>query len=176
MALTKEKKQKVVKDLEEKIEKQKSMVFADFTGVKVKDLSELRKEMKNKDCEFKVAKKTLLKVAFDNKKIGVPQGLEGEIAIGFGYKDPFVPFKILNDFSRKKEVLKILGAMMMSPSGSMDFFESEKAIAIAELPTKDELTAKMVWSLKSPLSGLVNVLQGNLRGLALVLSQIKVTK
>ncbi len=176
MALTKEKKQKVVKDLEEKIEKQKSMVFADFSGVKVKDLSELRKEMRNKDCEFKAAKKTLLKVAFDNKKIEVPQGLEGEIAVGFGYKDPFAPFKILNDFSKRNEVLKILGAMVMSPSGSMDFFESEKVITIAELPTKDELIAKMIWSLKSPLSGFVNVLQGNLRGLVLVLSQINPVK
>jgi len=59
MALTKEQKQKIISELKEKISRQKAIVFADFTGIGVKELSRLRKEMKEKECEFKVAKKTL---------------------------------------------------------------------------------------------------------------------
>ena len=69
MALTKTQKQEILSDLKEKVEKQKAIVFAAITGLKVKDLSNLRKLMRSKDCELKVAKKTLISKVFQSKKI-----------------------------------------------------------------------------------------------------------
>lgn len=169
MALTKAQKQKIVSDLKEKIDRQKSIVFADFTGLKVKDLSALRRKMKAADGELKIAKKTLISLALKEKKFAVDlKKLQGEIALGFGYKDEISPFKIIYDFAKEKEGLKILGGLI-----AKDFYEKEKAIELAQLPTRDELLARLVGSISSPLSGLINVLQGNLKGLIYALSAIK---
>ncbi len=169
MALTKTQKQRILEGLREKFEKQKSTIFADFTGLKVKDLTALRKKMKEKGCELKVAKKTLISLALKEKEIKIdPKTLEGEIALGFSYKDEISPFKILYDFSKEHENLKILGGLV-----DKEFYEKERAIALAQLPTYQELLARFIGSIRAPILGMVNVLKGNLRSLVLVLSAIK---
>ncbi|PIS17220.1 MAG: 50S ribosomal protein L10 [Candidatus Nealsonbacteria bacterium CG09_land_8_20_14_0_10_42_14] len=169
MALTKTQKQKIVDDLKEKVDKQKSIVLASIVGVKVKGLTRLRKEMKKQDCELKVAKKTLISLAFKGKKIDIDtKKLEGEVALSFGYRDEILPFKILYDFSKEDENLKILGGLI-----GQELLTREKAIELAQLSTREELLARLVGSIFSPISGLVNVLQGNIKGLMYALSAIK---
>lgn len=167
MALTKIQKEKIIAELKDKIARQKAMVFATIAGVKVKDLSNLRKEMKSKGCELKVAKKTLISLVLKGNDIEMdPKKLKGEVAIGFGYLDQVQPFKIMYDFSKGNENLKILDGLM---DGA--FLTQEKALALAVLPTKDQLLSRLVGSLAAPMSGMVSVLQGNLRNLVYVLSQ-----
>jgi large subunit ribosomal protein L10 len=159
MALTKTQKQKILSDLKEKVEKQKSIVFAAITGLKVKDLSALRKQMRSKDCELKVAKKTLILKALQGKKIEFDvKKLEGEVALGFGYKDEVLPFKTIHDFAKDHENLKILGGLL-----GAEVLEKNKAIELGQLPTRDELLVRLM----------ANVLRGNLRNLVYALSQIK---
>lgn len=161
MALTKAQKQKIIEGLREKIEKQKAIAIIDIGGIKVKDLSRLRKLMMEKDCELKVAKKTLMKIAFKEKGIEVDvKRLEGEVALGFGYKDGISPFKIVYEFSKTAENLKILGGIVEGK-----IINKEKAIVFATLPTREELLAKLVGSISAPVSGLVNVLQAPLEAL-----------
>ena len=169
MAQSKAQKQKVLEELAEKIEKQKSMVFFDFTGLKVKDLSALRKKMKAQGSEVKVAKKTLLKLAF--KKAGSPsivEELKGEVALAFGFEDEIAPAKLCYQFSKENPNLKILGG----------FFEgkirgAEDIVALAQLPSREELLAKLVSSMSAPVSNFVYALQYNLKGLIYSLSLIK---
>ena len=159
MALTKAKKQDIINDLKQKVEKQKAIVFAAITGLKVKDLSALRKQMRGKDCELKVAKKTLVAKVFQGKKINFDaKKLEGEVALGFGYKDEIQPFKTLYDFAKDHENLKILGGIM-----GAEILEKGRAIEFGQMPTRDELLVRLM----------VNVLRGNLRNLVYALSQIK---
>lgn len=159
MALTKDKKQKILTDLKEKVEKQKAIVFTAITGLKVKDLSALRKLMKSKDCELKVAKKTLISKVFQGKKINFDaKTLGGEVALGFGYKDEVLPFKTLHDFAKDHENLKILGGIL-----GIEILDKSKAIELGQMPTREELLVRLM----------VNVLKGNLRNLAYALSQIK---
>jgi len=139
MAQTKEQKQKIIDELTEKIEKQKSLVFFDFTGLKVKELSQLRKEMKSKGSEIKVAKKTLLRIAlqkagleFDIKK------LKGEVALALGFKDEISPAKLCREFSLKNQNLKILGGFFEGKSMNTD-----EVIALAQIPSKNELLTKL---------------------------------
>lgn len=171
VAKTKEQKQKILKELKEKIEKQKSMVFVDFSGLEVKAITELRKEMREKNCEFKVTKKTFIEIALKDFKEDIAKkvrGLQGEIAIGFGYQDEIMPFKILGDFSKKHENLKLLAGLM-----GKEFLEEEKTIAISELPTREEILSRIVGSIKAPISNFVYALQGNIKGLLQVLTQVK---
>jgi len=168
MALTKTQKQTILTSLKEKITKQKAIVFAVITGLKVKDLTELRRQMKKNDCELKVAKKTLIASALKDNGLSVDvKKLEGEIALGFGYKDEIIPFKTIYDFSKTNEHLKILGGII-----NKEILEPERAIAFGQLPAKEELLAKMVGSLAAPMTGLMNVLQGNIKGLVVALSAI----
>lgn len=169
MALTKNQKQKILGDLKEKIGRQKAIVFANISGLKVQGLTRLRKEMKKNNCELKVAKKTLISLAFRENKIEVDlKKLEGEIALGFGYKDVVSPFKTFYDFSKEQEKVEILGGLI-----EKEYLEKERAMELAKLPTRGELLAKLVGSLSAPLSGFINVLQGNIKGLIYILKQVK---
>ena len=169
MALTKDQKQKILDNLKEKIDKQKSVVFTAITGLKVKDLSILRKEMKKKNCEIKVAKKTLISSAFKAKNIDIDaKNLSGEIALGFGFQDEILPFKTLYEFSKDNKNLKILGGLM-----GKEIISKENAVELGRLPSKQELLQRLLGSLKLPLSGMLNVLQGNIKGLIYILKQVK---
>jgi len=172
MALTREQKQKIIEDLKEKIAKQKAMILVDFTGLKVKDLSNLRKKLKAADNELKIAKKTLLELSLKRASLEIEmKKLKGEIALVFGYKEEVSPAKIVYQFSQENPNLKILGGFLENK-----FREAEEIIALAKLPTREELLTKLVDSISAPISNLMNVLQGNLRDLIYILSQIKVAQ
>jgi len=169
MPLIKEQKQKIIDDLREKIAKQKAMIFVDFSGLKVKDLFNLRKKLKAAGNELKVAKKTLMDIVFKKGKLEVePRKLPGEIALVFGYKDEISPAKIIWQFSQENPNLKILGGFFENK-----FLETEKVIELAKLPTREELLAKLVRSISSPMSNFVRILEANIKGLIYVLAKAK---
>jgi len=158
MPQTKEQKKKVVEELKEKIAKQKIIIFADFSKLKVKELSSLRKKLKKSDGELKVAKKTLSKIAFGEKGLEIDmKKLQGEIALIFGYKEAIPPAKTVYQFSLENPNLKILGGCFENK-----FVAAEKIIELAQLPTKEELLARVVGSISAPISNFVNVLQAPL--------------
>ena len=112
MPKTKEQKKKIIDKLKEKFEKQKIVLFVDFKGLKVKDLNEFKKKLKESYGEMMVAKKTLLNLASKEKKIPFDvKKLEGQIAVIFGLKDQILPAKIAYQFSKLNEKLKILGGI-----------------------------------------------------------------
>jgi len=169
MPISKAKKEEIVKELGEKLGRQKAVVFADFTGLKVKDLGTLKTSLRKQNAEFKVAKKTLMKVAFKEKGIDTdPKNLAGEIALVMGYGDEVAPAKLVYEFSKTNQNIKILGGLLENKMLSI-----EQVMSLAKLPSKLELYAKLVGTLSSPSRNFVGVLQGNIRGLVTVLSKIK---
>lgn len=168
MALTKQQKQNITEDLKEKIDRQKSIVFVDLKGLKVKDLFGLRKEIKTAGGQLKVAKKTLIKLVLGKAGLKLQEELEGEIALVFAFEDSFSPLKKAYQLSKSNKNLKILAGFF-----DKKYIEKEEIIVLAQLPGREELLGRLVGSISSPISGFVNVLQGNLRNLVYVLSQIK---
>ena len=169
MPLTREQKQNIINDLETKIEKQKSMVFMDFTGVKVKELAKLREKLKEQDSELRVAKKSLMEIALKNKHIDLDtKKLKGEVAMVMGYKDEVVPSKMVYQFSKENQKVKILGGFLENK-----FYEVAEIIRLAELPSKEQLLSMLVGTISAPATNFVGVLQGNLRKLVFALSAIK---
>ncbi len=165
---TKDQKKKLVKDLAEKVKSSKSVVFADFKGVKVKDLTELKKELRKEGVDFKVSKKTLINIAFKEAGIDVDtRKMEGQVAVSISSRDEVAPAKIIEKFSKKNENLKILGGILENKLLGID-----QVKALAKLPSKEELLGILVGTIKAPISGFVNVCAGNIRGLVQALKAI----
>ena len=170
MAKTKEQKQEILENLNEKLSKAKMAILTEYKGLKVSEIAELRNEAHESGVNFNVAKINLLKMALEKNKLSIGDvTLEGKpIAIGYGYEDEVTPAKILYNFSKGHENLKILGGILDG-----EFIDAENIKTLALLPGREELYAKVVGSLAAPISGFVNVLAGNLRGLVSVLNQYK---
>ncbi len=167
---TKQQKQQLVKEIRERLAKMKAAVFADYTGLSVAKLTALRRKLLAQSSELKVAKKTLIDLSF--KQGGIAnvdtKNMSGQVMVAFGYEDEVAPAKILNDFSRQNEQLEILGGILENK-----FIDKLGVLSLAKLPSRQELFGKLVGTIAAPMSGLLNVLQGNLRGLVRVLFQIK---
>jgi len=173
MPKTKEQKKQIIEDLTDKFKTFKSLVFTDYKGMTVKDASDLKRLCKKQGVEYIVAKKTLIARALENaslKDINV-KDLQGNIALVIGFEDEVAPAKITADFAKNHESLKMLGGIMENKF--IDFAQVE---ALSKIPSKAELLAKLVGSINAPVSGFVNVLAGNLRGLVGVLNAIKESK
>lgn len=167
--LTREQKERIIEDLTDRIKRQKVLVFTDFRGLKVGETRDLRKKLREAGMEYKVAKKTLIKLALEKaKKVVDILQFKSSVALVFGYNDPILPAKIISGFSKEHNKLKILGGLMDDKS-----LTTEEIKELAKIPSREELLAKLVWSIKSPVSGFVNVLRGNLRNLIGVLTAIK---
>ncbi len=170
--LTRNQKISIVKDLIEKLAKQKITLFADFRGVSVKSLHALRRLLKKEQAELKIAKKTLLDRAFTESEIPVKtKELEGQVSLTFGYGDPIAPAKTLLKFSRDQETFKVLGGILEGR-----FLNAAQVIALAKLPGREVLLSRLVGVLQAPLRGLANALQGNIKNLMVVLTKIKEQK
>ena len=167
--LTKKQKEQVIEDLTDRIKRQKVLVFTDFSGLKVSETRDLRKKLREAGMEYKVAKKTLIKLALEKaKKVADIMQFKSSVALVFGYNDPIMPAKIISGFSKEHNKLKVLGGLMEDKVLTV-----EEIKELAKIPSREELLAKLVWSIKSPVSGLVNVLSGNIRNLIGILTALQ---
>lgn len=166
MAKTRSIKESSVSRVTDKLKQGKGIVFADFTGLFVKEMQELRAELRKAGIYYEVVKKTLLKKGLSDAglaDISIDK-LKGSVSVAVSEEDEIVPAKTLVEFAKKHDKLQVLGGVMESK-----FIDDVKVKSLAQLPSKSELLGKLVGSINAPLSGLVGVLQGNLRGLVQVL-------
>jgi large subunit ribosomal protein L10 len=168
MAQTKEQKEAIVKDLADKLKVSKAVVFSDYKGLKVKDMTVLRRELRAEGVDLKVLKKTLINIALKDAGIEMDvKALEGQVAVAVSKNDEVAAAKIIAKMAKANENLKIVGGIL----GTKELTVKE-IDALAKLPSKDQLLAKLVGTLNAPVSGFVNVLAGNMRGLVTVLKAV----
>ena len=157
MALTKEQKTKQIDSIKAKVADQKSMVFVDFSKVPSKEMFSLRKTLKENGCNLKIAKKTLVRVAFGQSNISfwnkIKSSIPGQLALVFGIEDELAPARISNNFAKTQENLKILGGIF-----EKRFIDREKVLVLANIPPRNELLGRLVGSIYSPVSSFVRVL------------------
>lgn len=172
MAKTKEKKEEILKDLDQKIERMKSAVLVDYKGLKVSDIEDLRNNLRKQNINFNVSKNSLTKIALSKKGIEFDEGIfEKPVAIAFGYDDEVAPAREIALFAKTNEAVEILGGIL-----EKKFIDEGIVKNLAALPTKEQLLGKLVGVLNAPLSGTVNVLAGNIRGIINCLSELKNSK
>ncbi|RCW40303.1 MULTISPECIES: 50S ribosomal protein L10 [unclassified Halanaerobium] len=165
-------KEAVVKELADKFTHSKSMVITDYLGLNVAEMTELRKQLREAGVDYKVVKNTLASIAADDVEMDeMNEFFSGPTAIAFGMDDPVSPAKILVDFAEDHEVLEIKAGILNG-----EIIDIDKVKSLAKIPSREQLLAQAFAGMKAPLTGLVNVLQGNIRGLVQVLGQIKEQK
>ncbi|MFH0828982.1 MAG: 50S ribosomal protein L10 [Candidatus Kerfeldbacteria bacterium] len=166
MAKSREKKQSEVSALSEKFGRMKVAVFSTTAGLKVKDANQLRTILRNEGIDHVVAKKTLIKRAIEQASltnIDVSPFTQS-MAITFGYNDEVTPAKLLAVFAKTHESLTFLGGIM-----ERSLLSADQVKALALLPSRNDLFARIACSVAAPLSGFVRVISGNITGLVRVL-------
>lgn len=171
MPKTKQQKEIILRDLDTKLAQSKAVVFASFNNLTVRDTEELRGQLLEEQGEFLAIKKTLLGRALNNIQLTEQPNVrefDGQVAIVFAYGDQVLPAKLLQKFQKTHEdKIAFLGGILDG-----QFLSAADVQSLANLPSKLELQARLVGALNAPVSGFVNVLAGNLRGLVTVLQAV----
>ncbi len=173
MAITRQQKEEIVKELVTNFDNAPSVVFVDYAGLSVADFDELRAKLRETGASIVIAKNTLIKLALEKskrKELKMEQ-MTGQMAAVFAGKDEIAPAKVVYEFAKEQKRPEInLGIL------DMDILKKEKVVELAKLPTKPEMLGRLVGTINAPVSGFVNVLAGNLRGLVNVINSIKDAK
>ena len=147
MPITRQEKEDILVELKDKFSRAQSVAFGQYAGISMEKMTQMRKKMRESNVEFKVAKKTLLKLAAKEQGVDLPDDImEGTVGAVFSYNDPVSGPKIFKSFIKEVEVLKLLGGMM---DGAV--LSTSQMKSLADLPSKDELLAKFMMMMKAPL-------------------------
>lgn len=164
---TKKQKQEIMEDVTERLRTSKSVVFAEYAGLSVKESMELQREMRKIGGSLKVTKKTLLSIALKSAGIEVnARDLSGQIVTAFS-PDEVSAAKTFVEFSKKHPALVIAAGALGSKQLTL-----EEVTALSKLPSLLELRAKLAGTLQAPIAGFVRTLSGNVSGLVRVLGRI----
>ncbi len=144
------------------IQTAQSMVLADFSGLTVLQMTEFRRTCRAKSVDCRVVKNRLARIAADKADLAILKDhLNGPIAIMFGRESQIDPAKITVDFAKNNEAMEIKGGFLDG-----EYLDKSQIIALSKVPSKDELIAKMMGSINSPLRGLAVVMNGVVGALA----------
>ena len=170
--LTRPQKEELVKKLTDQVKAGKVMVFSDYAGTSVAKMKELRDELRKNGSTYKVSKKKLIELAFKNAGIEVDvKTMEGQLGVAIGEADEVSAAKVLATFAKKNSNFKVLRGVLENK-----VISAEEVMALAKLPSREELLAKFVGTINAPVSGFVNVLAGNIRNFVGVLKAIGESK
>jgi large subunit ribosomal protein L10 len=148
--------------LTDRFERAQMTILADYRGLSVSQLQDLRARLRPADSEFRVAKNTLVRIAAERAGVeGLETYLEGPTAVMFAFGDVVAPAKALSDFARTSRILQVKAGLMNGQVVSAEDVE-----AIATLPPREELVGKLVSMLASPMARVVGVLSGPSRSVA----------
>ncbi len=172
MAVIRPEKAAKVAELKELLVNSKCSILVDFCGLTVAQDTELRRKMREAGVHYNVVKNTLLRIAAQEAGIeGLEPSLEKNTAIAVAPEDPVAVAKIICEFAKANKELKIKVGVL---DGKVISVEDIKALAA--LPPKEVLIAKMLGSMNSPITGFVNVLQGTIRNVVYALEAVRKQK
>jgi len=171
MAITKEKKHEIVKELKEELKKARLIIFVNFHGLSVSSSRDLRKILRGLNTGYVVAKKSLIRKALEEFGFaGQMPELGGEMAMAFSEEESIEPIKALNVFS-KKNGIKLAGGIFENK-----YIDNKTVIMLANIPPREVLLAQFVNVINSPVQGLVVALNDVSGKFVRILNQIKNVK
>lgn len=165
MAVSRRKKEELVAEYTDRLSRSTAIILTDYRGLRTAEMNRLRNQLREVGTGYHVTKNRLVRLAL--KESGLPslEGLlEGPTAIGFCYQEVPLAAKALMDFASEFETFSIKGGLLDGK-----FIDAGRIEALATLPPREVLLAQALAGMRAPISGLVGVLSGTLRGLLNVL-------
>lgn len=148
---TKAFKDEKIEKIKEKVDKAQVAILTNYQGLTVEEITKLRRSIQKGGGDYMVTKNTLTKIAIKDTPYEVlSESLKGPSAIAFGFEDPVSPAKALSQFIKEAKKGEIVAAVL---EGKL--LSAQEAKALANLPTKEELYAKMLGCVNSPATGIV---------------------
>ena len=148
-------KTKAIEEAKEVLQSYNDYIFADYRGLTVEQLSQLRKQLREKECEFKVVKNNFARVAFEEMEItSVSDYLAGPTAIALVKQDANEAAKVLFDFAKDAPALQVKGALV-----EKEVYDKDKIEAFSKLPGKIQLIAMIASTINAPVQKLAATLQ-----------------
>ncbi len=155
MSANLEAKKIVVEEIKEKLGKAQSAVVVDYLGLTVEEATELRNRMRDADVEYKIYKNNLMGIAVEGTQFeGLKEVLKGPSAFAFGYEDAVAPARVLNGFIKEYKKMEFKAGVVEG-----EVYDQAGIQAIASLPGREELIAKLLGSLQSPISSFARTVQ-----------------
>ena len=163
------KKQAIVAELKDQLTSAKGVVLTSYRGLTVAQDTQLRRELRAAGVTYHVVKNTMLREGFDAH-------LEGTTAFAFSSEDAIAPAKVICGFIKKNKLdeNEVLTVKVGTVEGKV--IDANEVKALADLPSREELIAKMLGSMNAPISNTVNVLQGVIRNAVYVLDAVRAQK
>lgn len=170
--LTLDEKKALVEDLHVRLEKASIIILTDYKGLKVENINELRRKLKEVGAEYQVVKNTVLRRASENTDAAVASDYyKGPTAVVVGYDDPVAPAKVLSEFTKDNDKMEIkIGAL----NGSL--LTVERIAALAKLPSREVMLSQLLSVMVAVPTSLVRVLNAVPGKLVNVLNAIKEKK
>lgn len=172
MPITREEKAVRLAEITDLLSRQEVVVFVNYSGLAAKTADEVRRAIEASNAKYLVTKNTLLRLALKNAGVeGESAALDQPMAAVFGFTDMVGTAKAIVKAAKQFEALEIVGGVVEG-----QLVDEATIRELATLPSREELLARLVGAIASPMSGLVSVLSGNLRGLVSVIHQYEQKK
>lgn len=161
------KKNETIQEIQERFASAKSMIFTDFSGITVEQISAFRRKLRECKAEYRIFKNTLTRIATQDKPYGaeVAKHLEGTTAVLLGLVDPVAPLKALKEFEKTRKIPIKIGVIEGQAYGL------DQLAKIRELPSPNQLRAMLLGGLQAPARNLLSLLSAAPRNLLSVLKQ-----
>ena len=162
----------MIAEIKTTMQNAKGLVLADFRGIKVAQDTKLRRKMREAGVEYSVIKNNMASIAAIEAGIeGLDNYLKGPLAMVSSKNDPVAPAKLISEFIKDNRIMEIKGGLV---EGKV--IDADAVKALANLPPREVLIARLLGSMQSPITGFVNVLQGNIRNLVYALDAVRQQK
>lgn len=168
MALTRTQKEQTVASVQTNVEQATSAVFVSFEGLSIVDVNELRDKLYEHGCGMQVVPKNLLAIAVKGAGIKFdPKAHEGQMALVWG-TDAVAPAKVLHEFAKGRDNVQLRAGVLEGETIS-----DQQLMALAQLPSRDQLLGQLLSVLNGPARGFATVLAAVPRDFVYALSAIK---
>ncbi|NLC31709.1 MAG: 50S ribosomal protein L10 [Clostridiales bacterium] len=168
-------KREAVEEITEKIKNAQSVIVLSSSGVSVAEITALRKKFREAGVEYKILKNTLVRRALEDLGIfSLDDVLNGPSAFAFGLTDPVAPAKVISDYMAEQK----LNNKFVIKAGLVEgtYMDPDAVKALAKLPSKEVLIAKVMGSLNAPITNFVGVLSATLRSLVYAVDAVRQQK
>jgi len=166
LAISRKQKEAMVSDYVEKMSRSRTLILADYRGLSVAQVTELRRNLREVDGEFQIVKNSLFQRALEQSGFAIPTDqLVGPVAVGYCLGDAPPVAKALTDYAKATDILVIKGAIV---SGS-SILGPEGVKGLADLPPREVVLAQLLGSVQGPMSSLASTIMAPLRELVQVL-------